>query len=154
MWTQGGAGVTRSQWLPISAEGTPETCPGRIAARAEYGEAGMGWEEQYCDLLGFLLSPLPFLVLSPAHLPRGSPWGSASQGAGQRRDGQKCFFCFGRSGVGDFAPMKVTLLVFSFLWGLLALWKTLNSQAGTGFLDCLECLFSLPWGLFQWPHLN
>lgn len=99
-------------------------------------------------------SHLPFLVPSPVHALRGSPWGSVSQDAGPCGDGRKFLFCFGRSGGGKFANIRPIQCMFSFLWGLLTSWKTLNSWVYRRFSDCLECLFSLPCGLFQWPHLN
>lgn len=107
--------------------GPPEVYPERMAVRARYGEAGMERDERSPDLLVLLLSHLPFPGPNPAHALRCRPSSPVAQDAGQHREGWEVWFCFGRSGGREFANIKLIICLFSFLWGLLTLRKTLSS---------------------------
>lgn len=71
---------------------------GRIAARAGSEEAEMEWEDEYPDLVTFLLSHLPFLPKPTSPL-RCSPLRSTSQGSRLYGGGQT--FLFHWSGGGE-----------------------------------------------------
>lgn len=93
--------------------------PVKIAARAEYGEAGMEWDDKYSDLLLFLLTHL-LLVPNPTDTFRCSTLRSSSKGTGQQREGKKFLFCFGRSG-GELPNRKFIICMFSLVCGLITL---------------------------------